>query len=116
MNTDNSLNISFEDLFRLLMGLIADDLKVQRHLYHLSLSGLDTTPLQLDLHRSIFILAGFKEATISEELEEWYFEQTLRVNDAELVPDEQALTHLSAEILEGLLKRRNEVYGRKMAN
>lgn len=116
MNTDNSLNISFEDLFRLLMGLIADDLKVQRHLYHLSLSGLDTTPLQLDLHRSIFILAGFKEAIISEELEEWYFEQTLRVNDAELVPDAQALTHLATEILEGLLKQRNEVYGRKMAN
>ncbi|WP_343635837.1 hypothetical protein [Fluviicola sp.] len=114
MHTNNSLNVSFEDLFKLLIGLIADDLKVQKHLYHLSLSGLDTTPLQLELHRSIFVLAGLKESDISEELEDWYFAQTQRVNNIDLKHDEQALSGLSAEILEGLLKLRNEIYGRKM--
>lgn len=113
MNTNNSLNISFEDLFKLLIGLLADDLKIQKHLYHLSLGGLETSHVQLDLHRRIFILAGLKESDISEELEDWYFAQTQRVNAIDLKTNEQALYDLSAEILEGLLKIRNEIYSRK---
>lgn len=113
MNNTNLLNIAFEDLFKLTLGLIVDDLKVQKHLYHLSLGGLHTT-LQLNLYRGIFILAGFKEADITEELEDWYFEQTQRVNGIEVTADEKALHDLSAEILEGLLKMRNELYSKKI--
>ena len=115
MNNTNLLNIAFEDLFKLTLGLIVDDLKVHKHLYHLSLSGLDTTPLNLNLYRRIFVLAGFKERDISEELEDWYFEQTKRVNTVDLVHDEQGLYDLSGEILEGLLKMRNELYGKKIS-
>ncbi len=113
MNNTNLLNIAFEDLFKLTLGLIVDDLKVQKHLYHLSLGGLHAT-LQLNLYRGIFILAGFKESDITEELEDWYFEQTQRVNGIEVTPDEQTLSDLAAEILEGLLKMRNEFYSRKI--
>lgn len=113
MNNTNLLNIAFEDLFKLTLGLIVDDLKVQKHLYHLSLGGLQTT-LQLTLYRGVFVLAGFKESDITEELEDWYFEQTQRVNTLEITDDEKVLHELSAEILEGLLKRRNEIYGRKI--
>jgi hypothetical protein len=113
MNKTHSLNIAFEDLFKLIIGLIVDDLKVHKHLHHLSLSGLDTTPLYLDLHKRIFVLAGFKERDISEELEDWYFEQTKRVQVVDLVQDE-VLYELSSEILAGLLKRRNEVYARRV--
>ncbi|MDF3029358.1 MAG: hypothetical protein K0S23_3665 [Fluviicola sp.] len=114
MNKTHSLNIAFEDLFKLIIGLIVDDLKVHRHLHHLSLSGLDTTPLHLKLHTRIFVLAGFKERDISEELEDWYFEQTKRVQSIDLVQDEEVLYDLSSEILAGLLKLRNEVYARRV--
>lgn len=113
-NTKNSINIAFEDLFKLLIGLIVDDLKVHKHFHHLSLSGLDTSPLHLNLYRRIFILAGFKEKDISEEIEEWYFEQTKRVNEIDLVHDEKVLYDLSSEILEGLLKARNELYVKRV--
>jgi len=113
MNNTNLLNIAFEDLFKLTVGLIVDDLKVHTHLYHLSLSGLDTSPLHLNLYRRIFVLAGFKEKDISEELQDWYFEQTKRVHAPDVLQDEQLLYALSAEILEGLLKARNELYAGK---
>ena len=94
MNKTHSLNIAFEDLFKLIIGLIVDDLKVHKHLHHLSLSGLDTTPLHLNLYKRIFILAGFKEKDISEELADWYFEQTKRVHGIDLVQDEEVLSAL----------------------
>jgi hypothetical protein len=97
-------------LFKLILGLIADDLKVHKHFYNLSLSGLDTTPLHLNLYRRIFVLVGFREQDISEELEDWYFEQTKRVLTIDQTADEKALHKLSSEILEGLLKARNELY------
>lgn len=115
MNNTNLLNIAFEDLFKLTHGLIVDDLKVQKHLYHLSLGGLHTT-LQLTLYRGVFVLAGFKESDITEELEDWYFGQTQRVNGIEITPDEQALSDLAAEILEGLLRIRNEHYSKKVTS
>jgi hypothetical protein len=114
MNTKPSINIAFEDLFKLLIGLIVDDLKVHKHFHHLSLSGLDTSPLHLHLYKQIFILAGFKEADISEELADWYFEQTKRVNALDLVQDEKELSNLASEILEGLLKARNELYVKRV--
>jgi|GEM_PF-4511874 len=116
MNTRNSISIAFEDLFKSLIGLIIDDLKVHRHFHHLSLSGLDTTPLHLNLYRQIFILAGFKEADISEELADWYFEQTKRVNSIDPVQDEKVLYELSSEILEGLLKAKTELYVRRVGS
>ena len=110
MNNTNLLNITFEDLFKLTVGLIVDDLRVHKHLYHLSLSGLDTAVLNLNLYQRIFVLAGFKEQDISDEMEEWYFEQTKRVNSIDLLHNEQELYDLSVEILEGLLKMRNSLY------
>ncbi|TSJ41163.1 hypothetical protein [Fluviicola chungangensis] len=113
MSKNNSLNISFEDLFKLIIGFIIDDLKVQKHYYNLSLSGLDTTPLQLNLHDGIFILVGFKEIDITEEIKQWYFKQTERVFTMDITNDEKALRNLSSEILEGLLKARNNLYSQK---
>jgi hypothetical protein len=107
MNT-NLLNIAFEDLFKLTIGLIVDDLKVHRHLYQLSLNEREPAVLNLKLYRKIFALAGFKEKDMSEELEDWYFEQTKRVET--IVPDEQELQNLAVEILDGLLKIRSELY------
>lgn len=114
MNNQNTITIAFEDLFKLLLGLIVDDLKVHKHFHHLSLGGLDTTPLHLNLHKQIFILSGFKEKDISEELEDWYFEQTKRVNGVDLIQDEKVLVDLSSEILESLLKARNELYAKQV--
>ena len=111
---NNKITITFEDLFQLIVGLIEDDLRIQKHFYHLSLSGLDTGPLQLNLYKRVFILVGYKQTEISEELEDWYFEQTNRVNDIDLLHDEATIYDLSIEILEGLLKMRNGLYiGRK---
>lgn len=115
MSKDNSLNISFEDLFKLIIGFITDDLKVQKHYYNLSLSGLDTTSLQLNLEEGIFILVGFKENNISDDIKQWYFKQTERVFNID-TNDEKALRNLSSEILEGLLKERNNVYSQKKRN
>lgn len=114
MNNKHSLNIAFEDLFKLIIGLIVDDLKVHKHLYHLSLSGLDTSPLHLDLYRRIFILAGLKEQDLSEELEYWYFQQTRRVHTIDPAHDEKVLYDLASEILTGLLKARKELYAKKV--
>mgnify|MGYP000862981739 CR=1 FL=1 len=115
MNNPNLLNISFEDLFKLTVGLIVDDLKVHTHLYHLSLSGLDTSPLQLNLYQRIFLLAGFREKDITEELQDWYFNQTKRVQAPDLLLDETLLYELSSEILEGLLKARNAMYAGRIS-
>ena len=110
MSKINSLNISFEDLFKLIIVFISDDLKVQKHFYNLSLSGLDTTPLQLTLHEGIFQLVGFKKHEITEEVKQWYFQQSEKVFGIDTINDEKALQELAAEILEGLLVTRNKVY------
>lgn len=109
MSEKNSLNISFEDLFKLIIGFISDDLKVQKHYNNLILSGLDTTPLQLNLHYGIFTLVGFKV----DEIKQWYFKQTERVFNIDIINDEKVLQNLSSEILEGLLKARKKVYSQK---
>ncbi|MGV3609660.1 MAG: hypothetical protein ACO1N0_01840 [Fluviicola sp.] len=109
---NNSLNIVFEDLFKLIVGFIADDLKMQKHFYNLSLSGLDSTPLQLNLHEGIFILVGFGKDEITEEVKQWYFQQTER--GFNIYNDEKAFQHLASEILEGLLKFRKEIYSKRI--
>jgi hypothetical protein len=113
MSNKNALHIAFEDLFKLIIGLISDDLKLHKHFHHLNRGGLDTTPLNLDLSQKVFVLVGFKETDISEELEYWYFKQAQRVNTIDFMHDEKAFTDLSSEILEGLLKMRNELYVKK---
>jgi hypothetical protein len=110
MNNINTLNISFEDLFKLIIGFIADDLKVQKHFYNLSLSGLDTTPLQLNLHEGIFQLVGFKKNEISEEVKQWYFQQSEKVFGIDTIKDEDTLNKLATEILDGLLKARKKTF------
>lgn len=112
MGNNNTLNISFEDLFKLIIGFIADDLKVQKYHYNLSLIGLDSRPLNLNLHEGIFRLVGLKENEISEEITQWYFQQTERVFN--INNDEKALQYLASEILEGLLKFRKEIYSKRI--
>lgn len=114
MNKNNSLNIVFEDLFKLIINLISDDLKVHKYLYNLSLSGIDTNPLQLQLHDGIFLLIGFKMNEVTEEIKQWYFHQTERVFNIDISNDQQALQNLSAEILYGLLKERKNVFSKSM--
>lgn len=110
MGNNNTLNISFEDLFKLIIGFIADDLKVQKYHYNLSLIGLDSSPLNLNLHEGIFRLVGFKENEISEEITQWYFQQTERVFGIDTIKDENTLNKLASEILDGLLKARKKIF------
>lgn len=112
MNDNNTLNIHFEDLFKLIIGFITDDLKVQKYHYNLSLIGLDSSPLDLNLHEGIFRLVGFKENDITEEIKQWYFQQTERVFN--IVHDEKAFQYLASEILEGLMKFRKEIYSKRI--
>lgn len=114
MGNNNTLNISFEDLFKLIIGFIADDLKVQKYHYNLSLIGLDSSPLNLNLHEGIFRLVGFKENEISEEITQWYFQQTERVFTIDITNDEKAFQHLASEILEELIKFRKETYSKRI--
>lgn len=114
MNKNNSLNIVFEDLFKLIINLISDDLKVQKHLYNLNLSGVDTNSLQLQLHDGIFLLVGFKMNEVTEEIKQWYFHQTERVFTIDISNDQQAFQNLSAEILYGLLKERKNVFSKSI--
>lgn len=113
MGNYNTLNISFEDLFKLIVGFIADDLKVQKYHYNLSLIGLDSSPLNLNLHEGIFRLVGFKENEISEEIKQWYFQQTERVFTIDIPNDEKAFIDLTTEILDGLIKARKKLYSQK---
>lgn len=113
MNNDNSLNIVLEDLFNLIISLIADDLKVQKHFHNLNLSGLDTASLQLNLHYGIFRLSGFKKNDITEEFKQWYFHQTERVFNIDIANDEKAFQDLATEILDGLINLRNEMYKKR---
>lgn len=113
MNNNNTLNISFEDLFKLIIGFIADDLKVQKYHYNLSLIGFDSSPLNLNLHYGIFRLVGFKENDISEEIKQWYFQQTERVFAIDIVNDEKAFLDLTTEILNALIKARKKMYSQK---
>lgn len=114
MSNNNTLNISFEDLFKLIIGFIADDLKVQKYHYNLSLIGLESSPLNLNLHEGIFRLVGFKENDISEEIKQWYFQQTERVFTIDFINDEKAFLDLTTEILNGLIKARKNIYSQKM--
>lgn len=108
MKGNNTINIVFEDLFQLILELISDDLKVQKHFYNLNLSGLDTTSLQLHLHNGIFQLVGFKKNDITEEITQWYFKQTERIFNIE--NNEKSFQYLASEILDGLVKERNKMY------
>ena len=106
MSKKNSLNISFEDYFKLLMDLLIDDLKIQRHFHFLSLSGFDSIPLKLKTHETLFRLIGFKNEGLTPDLEDWYFKQAERVFSIDVVNDNKALLELSSEILTGLNKFR----------
>lgn len=94
--------IGIKDYFELTINLIARDLKIHKHLHFLSLSGLDTSPLNLQLNQDIFKLIGFEKTDLINEIEEWYFKQAERVFSIDTVNDVKALLELSAEILSGL--------------
>lgn len=105
MSKQNALYIGFEDYFNLVIVLIGDDLKIQRHFHFLSLSGVDATQLKLRLHETIFKLVGFKQKDLTPELEDWYFEQTEKVNSIDILQDEETLIKVSTEIFNDLVKR-----------
>lgn len=105
MSKQNALNIGFEDYFNLVIVLIGDDLKIQRHFHFLSLSGVDVTPLKLRLHETILKLIGFKEKDLTPDLEDWYFAQTEKVNNIDILQDEEILLKVSTEIFNDLVKQ-----------
>jgi hypothetical protein len=53
---------------------------------------------------------------ITDEIKQWYFKQTERVFNIDIINNEKALQNLSSEILEGLLKARNKVFSQKNGN
>ncbi len=110
MSKQNALNIGFEDYFNLVIVLIVDDLKIQRHFHFLSLSGVDATPLKLRLHETIFKLIGFKKNDLIPELEDWYFEQTEKVNSIDILQDEELFIKVSTEIFHDLVNLQKKTY------
>ncbi|TSJ44820.1 hypothetical protein [Fluviicola chungangensis] len=106
MSESNIQHIGIKDYFELTINLIARDLKIHRHLHFLSLSGVDTSLLSLQLNQDIFKLIGFEKTDLINEIEEWYFKQAERVFTIDTVNNTKALLELSAEILNGLNKFR----------
>lgn len=103
MSESNIQHVGIKDFFTITVGLIAEDLKVQKHLHFLSLSGVDTSPLDLQLNHIIFKLVGFEKTDFSTRgIEEWYFKQAERAFSIDAVNDNKALLELSSEILSGL--------------
>lgn len=98
MSKQKVLHLAIEDFLSLVVGFIADDLKIYRHLHYLSLSGVDTSPLRPQIHEGVFRLVGLEKDEITEEIEEWYFRQAERVLSIDLSNDNKALIELSAEI------------------
>ena len=98
METDNFL-IKEEKRLHFIIGLIADDLKIQKHLHLLSQSGLDSSLLQLKIHDKIFALAGIEEQKIDDSLREWYFQMAEKAFALDLFHDEIKLLEVASEIL-----------------
>ncbi len=117
MSESNIQHIGIKDYFELTISLIARDLKIHRHLHFLSLSGVDTSLLNLQLNHEIFKLIGFEKTDLINEIEEWYFKQAERVFSIDTTNDINALLELSAEILNGLNKFRvQSAYSKKSAS
>ena len=98
-------HLNLKEYFDLVIGLIIDDLRIQKHLHNLGLSGLDVTPFKFELYERIFMLVGVSKKKNAQEIRDWYYDQADRVHDID-IDDEKALIELSAEIFDGLLKAR----------
>lgn len=108
MSKQTFINMPVKEYFELLVGLIADDLKIHKHLHFLTLGGLDSTPLKLSIHERVFNLLGFSNDEVTEEMEEWYFSQAERVYSLDIIHDSKMLLNLSVEILDGLNKFKSQ--------
>jgi hypothetical protein len=117
MNESNIQHVGIKDFFTITVGLIAEDLKIQKHLHFLSLSGVDTSHLDLQLNQVVFKLIGFEKTDVTRGIEEWYFKQAERAFSIDVVNDNKTLLELSSEILSGLNRFRvQSVDNRKSAS
>lgn len=108
MNESNIQHVGIRDFFTLTVGLIAEDLKLHKHLHFLSLSGVDTSPLSFQLNQLVFKLVGIEKNQAMDEIEAWYFKQAERVFSIDVANDTKTLLELSTDILSGLNRFRVE--------
>ncbi len=101
----NLINAGEERRLQLLIKLIADDLKIQRHLHYLEQSGLDTSFLQLNIHDEIFELIGLDESIINESLRDWYHSISERAFEFDIFKEERKLLEIATDILVALNKK-----------
>ena len=105
MKTGNIPQFAYEDHLTFLVELIADDLKIHRHLHLLSLSGLDGALLKTNIHDKVFALAGIAKSKIDDSLREWYFQKAEKVFEIDIFKDEEQLYKIATEILVELNRR-----------
>lgn len=102
MSTQNIQCIRITDFLVLAVRLIAEDLKIQKHLYWLSLGGLDSSPMNLELDKAIFSLIGISDSDLFEEAQEWYFQKVQDSFSMDIFNDENLLAETASDILRGL--------------
>jgi len=109
MKNLNFPHLSLKEYFNVIVSLISDDLRIEKHLYHLSLglNGFDPTQIKFELHERIFTLVGITKEMEEEKIRDWYFAQIERVREID-ISDDKAILKLSGEILDGLIKVRHD--------
>ena len=97
--------IDYFDYNSAIIQLITDDLRISKLLHGLTLTGLDATHFNTSIHETVFLLIGFKKYEQTEELKDWYFNQTERIIPIELTAIDGEITKLAHEIYSGLVER-----------
>lgn len=101
--------IDYFDYHSAIITLIADDLRVSKLINGLTKIGLDASNFNSKIHETIFLLIGFKKYQQTDELKDWYFQQSERIFRIELTADEKDLNTLANDIYSGLVERLNGV-------
>jgi hypothetical protein len=99
MKANTIQRISEEKKFKILLELIADDLKIHKHFHYLSQSGLDNSLIQLRINETIFLLVGLEDEEINDTLKEWYNCMAEKVYPIDVFHDEKKLFQVASEIL-----------------
>lgn len=116
MSNSGVFQIGIDDFIELAVSLIAYDIQVHNQQYWLSDHEVYPPPIQLQLHKRILSLIGFKKEEINIELEEWYFKKAEQGISIDIINNEKALLELSAEILKELNEKLVESKRSKFAS
>lgn len=82
-----------------LIETIADDLKIQKHLYSLTKIDGEVAFLELGSHDKIFELVGIQKDKINDSFREWYLQLTKKAIAVDLHEDEEKLLTIAAGLL-----------------